>query len=486
MTSHGELYLRDYYTPRSNYYDQGRFGRMFGDLAPFAEPTGDVRSRLLDLGAVGGPLDPSDPDIPPADALASAATNQDNSINAGMTVGFTFLGQFLDHDITFDPTSSFERQQDPESVANFRTPAFELDSLYGSGLAASPHLYDRNTRTKFLIEKLGTAADAQDDLPRTSQERAIIADPRNDENVMVSQLHLAFLKFHNAIDEDLRTSSPTLTDGARFAEVQRLVRWHYQWIILHQFLPVTVGEDLVDDILANGRRYYDWRHGPFIPVEFSVAAYRFGHSQVRPGYKPNPGLSAAIFDTRPGVDDLRGGKRAPERFVNWNVFFDYGDGAVKRNKLIDTTLSTPLFKLPFGSPGNPAVGDPPATLAGRNLLRHLTFSLPSGQDVARAMGETPLAAADFDSGVQSLGFAEQTPLWLYILQEAKTHEGGARLGPVGGRIVAEVFIGLLEGDRKSYLNQHPLWTPTYATPGGVFEIQELLHKAGAPGTLARP
>lgn len=300
-------------------------------------------------------------------------------------------------------------------------------------------------------------------------------------------MHLAFAKFHNAIDEDLRAGLPSpQKDGARFAEAQRLVRWHYQWIILHQFLPVTVGQDLVDDILANGRKFYDWRHGPYIPVEFSVAAYRFGHSQVRPGYKPNADLPAAIFDPRPNVEDLRGGRRAANRFVNWNVFFDYGDGQVKLNKLIDTKLSTPLFTLPFGAPGNPAAGDPPATLAGRNLLRHLTFSLPSGQDVARAMSETPLAPADFHPTVRSLGFEKQTPLWLYILQEAETREGGARLGPIGGRIVAEVFIGLLQGDRKSYLRQDPLWTPTYATPSGVFEIQELLHKAGAPGTLPRP
>jgi hypothetical protein len=116
-------------------------------LGPFADPTTDVRNRLEQLGAKGGPLDPLDPDIPPADALAQSATNKDNNLNAGMTVGFTFLGQFIDHDITFDPTSSLERQQDPESVVNFRTPAFELDSIYGSGLGASPHLLDQPTRS---------------------------------------------------------------------------------------------------------------------------------------------------------------------------------------------------------------------------------------------------------------------------------------------------------------------------------------------------
>ncbi|WP_338663399.1 heme peroxidase family protein [Pararoseomonas sp. SCSIO 73927] len=490
MTHHGELYLRDFVPPRSVYHGSGRFGRLFPDLAPFASPSEELRKNLLKLGAKDGPMDPKDPLIPPADALASAPGNADNTLNPMMTVGFTFLGQFLDHDITFDPTSSFERQQDPESVSNFRTPCFELDSAYGAGIGASPHLYDKGNKARFLIEKLGPAPDAKDDLPRNSQGAAIIGDPRNDENVILSQMHLAFLKFHNAVEADIRPRFPGT--GERFAEAQRRVRWHYQWIILNQYLPATVGDDLVEDILENGRRYYNWREEPFIPAEFSVAAYRFGHSQIRPGYKPNPDLQAAIFDARFGqvvdgqvVTDLRGGLREPNRFVNWNIFFDFGDGSVKRNKLIDTTISTPLFTLPFDAPGNPTAEEPPATLAGRNLLRHLTFSLPCGQDVARAMGEEPLAKGDFAPAVQALKMAERTPLWFYILQEAKTREAGKRLGPVGGRIVAEVFIGLLQGDRKSYLRQHPKWRPEYASHG-VFEMQELLHMAGMPGTRARP
>lgn len=459
---HGELYLRDYVTPRSHYHDQGRFGRLFPQLDPFFRTSAKLevlRDTLFKLGAPNGPLDPQDPLIDNiAGALATSPTNKPNNINPGMSVGFTFLGQFLDHDITFDPTSSLERQIDLESIANFRTPRFELDSVYGSGRAASPPLYDKNARSKFLIEKLSTVGGAKDDLPRNSQSIAIIGDPRNDENVMISQLHLGFLKFHNKVD-DLLIAKGWANDGERFAEAQKLVRWHYQWIILNQFLPVTCGADLVEDILENGPRFYTWRNEPFIPVEFSVAAYRFGHSQVRPGYVPNPGLGAAIFDLRPGKPDLRGGKRGPERFVNWNVFFDFSDGQVKDNMLIDTKISTPLFKLPFGAPGTPVPGDVPETLAGRNLLRHVTFSLPSGQDVARAMDEKPLAESEFSQDIRNFyaalpapkfDFLKSTPLWLYILQEAETREGGARLGPVGGRIVAEVFIGLLQGDPKSY------------------------------------
>ncbi|HJU06542.1 MAG TPA: heme peroxidase family protein, partial [Nitrospiraceae bacterium] len=391
---------------------------------------------------------------------------------------------FLDHDITFDPTSSLERQQDPESISNFRTPAFELDSVYGSGRAASPHLYDQQSpgAMKLLVEEIpGTASLPQRfDLPRNSQNVAIIGDPRNDENLIVSQLHLAFLKFHNAVADRVQAGGITNPNDV-FDEAQRLVRWHYQWIILHEFLPKTVGESLFQDILTKGRKIYNWHHQPFIPVEFSVAAYRFGHSQVRPGYRANfKGDSSNpfikfIFDAglpeSTDPDDLRGGKRATRRFIDWGTFFDLGDGQTKPNKKIDTKLSAPLFHLP--GPGTPQ------SLAQRNLLRHLTFSLPSGQRVAKAMSEEPLPPDDL-SDLKPVGLENKTPLWFYILREADVKGDGKRLGPVGGRIVAEVFIGLLQGDKMSYLNQDPDWEPTLPTAGSAqdFKMADLLRFAG--------
>jgi hypothetical protein len=266
------------------------------------------------------------------------------------------------------------------------------------------------------------------------------------------------------------------------------VRWHYQWIILHEFLPATVGQELVDKILTNGRQFYKPGGVPFIPVEFSVAAYRFGHSQVRQGYVANfsgdngqPFLKH-IFDISadhdgPDPEDLSGGKRAPRRFVDWQTFFHVGPtppgleslgASPKPNKRIDTKLSSPLFELPFGPPNDPQ------TLAQRNLLRHLTFSLPSGQRVAKAMNIDPLSRTDL-SDVEPLGFDMETPLWFYILKEAELKAEGKTLGPVGGRIVAEVFIGLLQGDRASYLQQNPNWTPIL---GQDFSMADLLRFAG--------
>ena len=265
----------------------------------------------------------------------------------------------------------------------------------------------------------------------------------------------------------LRVKFPGKSPSEIFSQAQEMVRWHYQWIVLHEFLPLLCGETFVDDIVKNGRKFYGWHNEPFIPVEFSVAAYRFGHSQIRPSYRANFGISnqpspteffADIFDfsippTEADPNDLRGGKRAPRRFIDWHTFFNLGDGSMRNNKLIDTKLSSPLFKLPGFTDLD--------SLASRNLLRGLTFSLPSGQRVAHAMGLTPLSENDFaELKHYKTNFENSTPLWYYILKEAEIQEMGVHLGEVGGRIVAEGLIGLMEGDNTSFLSQNPFWKPS--------------------------
>jgi len=216
-----------------------------------------------------------------------------------------------------------------------------------------------------------------------------------------------------------------------------------------------------------------------------VAAYRFGHSMIRPGYVANvtPGFRAPIFNADldrnlPDPDDLRGGKRAPRRLCSLGVFFDTGaaDRQVQLSKRIDTKLSTPLFQLP-GFP-RPTIPGNPASLAQRNLLRHLTFSVPSGQRVARAMRIKPLDRKHF-ADLEPLGLAHETPLWFYILREAEAERDGKRLGSVGGRIVAEVFVGLLEGDRFSYVRQDPEWKPDLGDKPGQFTMADLVKFCGA-------
>ncbi len=490
MSHHG-VWPKEIVPPRSDYYDSGRFGRMFGKLPPFASDTPLARRALLEIGAPGGPMDAGDDlSASPLALITDPSLSANNSNNPTLSAGMTFLGQFLDHDITFDPTSSLERQVDPEHIANFRTPSLALDSVYGAGPGANPHLYQRGGGGRFLIEETGTPG--KQDVPRNSENVALIGDPRNDENLVVSQLQLAFLRFHNAAVKYVEDELGVTGTDAVFAEAQRAVRWHYQWILVHEFLPKTCGAAIVDSVLNSGRKHYKWRHEPFIPVEFSVAAYRFGHSQVRPSYRANfagngGGPFVAMFFTPTpsdplDPDDLSGGCRAPRRFIDWPTFFDFGDGEVKPNKKVDTKLSTALFHLPPSVVQNPDPILNPASLAQRNLLRHLTFALPSGQRVAKAMKLPQLSSGDL-AVLKPWGMDDHTPLWFYILHEAALAENGERLGPVGGRIVAEVFIGLLEGDRTSYLSQDPEWEPFLPTldpsrTGEDFRMVDLLRCAG--------
>lgn len=496
-TRHGFFNFGEENPPRSTYHSQGKFGRLFPTLPAFAADTPTMREALNDIGMAGGIMDAGDDMSDPITSITDPTKSLHNPDNPDLSAGFTFLGQFLDHDLTFDPTSSLERQQDPEAIANFRTPLLELDNVYGSGPNASPHLYDQTVQErKFYIEEIPDSAtktrdgSTKFDLPRNGQLTALIGDPRNDENLIISQLHLAFLKFHNAAIDFVNVEIPDLTTpGERFAEAQRLVRWHYQWIIVHEFLPKTCGQEIVDDVLQNGRKFYDWNNEPFIPVEFSVGVYRFGHSQVRPSYRANFGafdgdeFFAFIFNddpasaTSPDPDDLRGGKRAKRRFIDWQTFFDFGDGRVRSNKRIDTTLSSVLFNL-LGIPS-----DEPQSLAQRNLRRHLALRVPSGQRVAKAMGVPELPREDL-ADLQPHGLDTRTPLWFYVLREAEKLADGKRLGPVGGRIVVEVFIGVLEGDRHSYLRQDPEWTPSLpAAASGTFGMTDLLRFAGVVTAL---
>ncbi|MBA3431743.1 MAG: peroxidase [Actinobacteria bacterium] len=486
-------------TPQSIFYDQGRFGRLFPTLPPFAADTQLLRDALAELGAKNGPMDAGDDLSDPITLITDPAKSVNNRDNPTISAGFTFLGQFVDHDMTFDPTSSLARQQDPESIRNFRIPALDLDNVYGGGPGASPHLYDSTIdggRTTLLIEENpGSAAvsvgnKARFDLPRNSQKTALVGDPRNDENLILSQLHLALLRFHNKVVADVRSElGAGYTAGEIFTEAQRVVRWHYQWLVIHEFLVKTVGLNLVDDVLSNGPTHFKWRNHPYVPVEFSVAAYRFGHSQIRPSYRANFGTSAsdpaqqffALFFDPAATDlqdpaDLRGGRRASRRFVDWQTFFEFGDGRARQNKRIDTKLSTVLFKLMGQRQGEPK------SLATRNLLRNLTMKVPSGQRVAHAMKLPILAAADLDD-LESFHLKERTPLWFYVLREADVTADGKHLGPVGGRIVAEVIIGLIKGDGQSYLRQDPDWTPTYG-PDGSFTTVDLLKAADVVAVLS--
>jgi heme peroxidase len=457
------------------------FGRLFPHLPAFAPATERVKDALRALGAPGGPLDAKD-DLSkgPKLLITDLGLSANNPNNPTHTAGTTFMGQFIDHDITFDTTSVMGVPTDPARSPNARTPSLDLDSVYGAGPVASPQLYDPVDRAKLRIDTGGIF----EDLPRTSDgaSTAIIADPRNDENLMIAGLQCAFILFHNNAVEWARANGHT--DSA-YEQARELTTWHYHWLVLHEFLPQVVGKALVDDVLKTGPRLYKPRTlEGFIPVEFQAAAYRFGHSMVRPSYRANlkgdagNPFFAMVFDpTGEGQADpvdLRGGARAPRRFIGWQTFFDFGDGEVKPNKKIDTKISTPLFDLPLGVI---ASHDTPQALPERNLLRQLTWRLPSGQDIAQAMGLKKLTPTELRD-LKPYGFEKSTPLWYYVLREAELRADGLTLGKVGGRIVAEVLIGLIQSDPSSYLAQKPDWTPTLTAVGSAFRMKDFLTFAG--------
>jgi Animal haem peroxidase len=467
---------------------EGRYGRMFRYLPPFEV---DIETKTLNryLAEIAQTM------LEPKDMDASGGEALDTKFDGPIPAGFTYLGQFIDHDITFDPVSSLQRLQDPDGLRNFRTPRLDLDSLYGDGPNNNPFMYDPDVdegKTTFLI---GENASGEDDLPRNNlrpdargRPRALIGDPRNDENVIVSQLHLLFLKFHNKVVDFVRGQFPELRPDDLFIEAQRVTRWHYQWLVVHDFLRRIVGDDLVKDILVDsdylagggadekgGRReinllFYRWKREPFMPVEFSVAAYRFGHSMIRSDYRLNTRTTneILIFTNDDAKPDLRGFRPLPQGFsIDWSFFVEVGDGSdLQHARMIDSRLASPLETVP-------GTGDPNA-LAERNLRRGFALKLPTGQRVAQAMGLEPVVLPEFGRDDFGGVFWRRAPLWYYILREAELG-GGERLGPVGGRIVAEVLLGLLKGDSFSYVNADPTWEPFLpAAKQGEFTLADLV------------
>lgn len=476
-------------TPRSS-TDHGRFGRMFRSAPVYEVPQDELR----ELGArMAGP---ATPDVP----LGTI----DPAENAAIPAGYTYLAQFLDHDITFDPVSSLERQHDPDALRSFRTPRLDLDAVYGRGPADQPYLYADDDPAKL---RLGAGGE---DLPRFG-DVAVIGDPRNDENRIISQLHVAFLRFHNAVVDAVRDEGG-LAPGDVLAETQRRVRWHYQWVILNDLLPRLCGEDVMHDVLRREEfvvttgwtpdpappnpadpghpvssttevvrprlRFYAFDRAPFIPVEFSAAAYRFGHSMVRQSYVVNDELRertggrTPLFSDSTEPDANLNGHRAlpPGGGVDWRHFFRAAGADVRPqpSMRIDDRLSPPLARLQ-GTDGTALM----RSLATRNLLRGEALGVPSGQAVARAMSLDPLPPSRL--GLEALPALERhTPLWYYVLREAGELCQGCCLGPVGGRIVAETVTGLVAGDPLSYLRVEPGWTPTLPFSGDTFRMADLL------------
>ena len=403
------------------------YGRMFRELPSFEAD----EQFLHAMGRAGGLCDCGATDDSPASLGESAA-------------GWPIFGQFVAHDTTAD-RSVLRSHPNTADLRNARSPQLNLECLYGDGPIGHPFLYQRNDPAKFLLGLDGA------DLQRNAEGIAVIGDPRNDSHMLMSQLHLAMLKAHNAFVDEARLAGAA--NDRVFEEAARQLRWHYQWIVLNEFLPALVGQTLADQVLREGPQWF--RPGPagFIPLEFADAAYRYGHAQIRHRYQLN-----RQTDPVPLFPDLLGFRPVPrEHLVDWTLFFDAPAArSAQRSKKIDGRLVRALIQLPVAVTGECEIEDY-HSLAVRDLQRGQGVGLPSGEAVARHVGIVPLTEEQV--GLASRGWHGETPLWYYVLREADVCTGGHRLGPVGGRIVTEVLVGLIDADATSYRQGDQEWRP---------------------------
>ncbi|MBS8228539.1 peroxidase family protein [Vannielia litorea] len=468
--SHAKGPARPAFAPRSKLY-KGRFGRICPGLTPWAPP--GVPPEQIEAHFVGFANEhmTERPGLSPGEAN-DIADELEAEFSSDIPAGYTYFGQFVDHDITFDPTPLGVELTDPEGLENFRTPRLDLDCVYGSGPHDQPYMYDG--AGKFLIGEIPGTGLA--DLPRNPLGRAIIGDMRNDENAIVSQIQLAFLTAHNTLVD--RAVAAGKADP--FMEARRVLTWLYQHCVWHDFIRRVCIDEVVDTALQKDKGkdgrvqwslglkdVYSWEYNPYMPLEFAVAAYRFGHSMVRNGYQTNFTHNALdrvpLFNNTtsgPGADepDLRGfGPRSPVTTVQWDWFFDMGNEAdffPQMARKIDTKLANALLFLGEDD------GDPASVankLAARNLIRGVMMELPSGPDMAAKLN-VPVTV--------TLSDGEPAALWYYILKEAEG-QGGARLGRLGSTIVSAVFAGLLKGDPKAYVNVDPGWSPEAELASGM-------------------
>jgi heme peroxidase len=419
----------------------GRYRSLFPDLP--ALPVDE--EALHELGRIGGPAD-----------LGPDACGTDS----GGAAVWPLFGQFVAHDITAD-RSPLAHRAVPARLRNGRAARADLEGLYGAGPVGMPYLYRRDDPAKLLLSLRGS------DVPRNQDGIALIGDPRNDVHLFVNQLAVAFIGLHNRLVDRLRDDGVAEPD--LFDEARRATTWHYQHVILREYLPGLIGEEPAAQLLARGPRLYRAEGEPYIPLEFADAAYRYGHAQIRDRYQVNAHLGPC-----PLFPDLIGFRRVPpEHAVDWTLQIDVeGHPPAQRAKRIDARLPRSLIALPTQVSGSAPGTDYPS-LANRDLQRGQAVGLASGEAIAARLG-VPALSAD-QVGLAERGWSGETPLWFYVLREADVFGHGDRLGPVGGRIVGEVLVGIIDADPGSFRSVDPDWTPTPpARRAGAFGLADIL------------
>jgi Animal haem peroxidase len=420
--------------------------------------------------------------------------------------GFTYLGQFLDHDLTFDKSALMEGVDiSPADLVQSRSPSLDLDSLYGLGPQdpGSAKFYSDGLHLKMGAAQGGPSGQGFD-LPREGAAGtpglAIIPDPRNDENLAVAQTHLAFIRFHNRVVDTLPASIPATQ---RFTEARKIVTKHYQWMVRTDYLPRICAPAVVTNVFSSGRKVFEVgalpNNIPTMPLEFSVAAFRHGHSMVRAEYSWNKHFPNATLGQLFDFSHLSGGLPGPIPDIwiaDFRRLYNFGQltptppalvvptAQFNRAMRIDTNLVHPLAALRVPDP------DPRKNLAFRNLLRANMVKLATGQQMAtfiknKGVALTKLTSAQLRNGNNGANLAgltttqrnallTNTPLWFYILREAELNQG--RLGGVGARIVAETFHRAIQGSKFSIVRD-AAFRPTLGPNNTTFRMVDLLHFA---------
>ena len=419
------------------------FGRLFPNLTPLTANSDDLRilaNLMLDTGVR----------LPASDSKNYS--------------GLTYLGQFIDHDLTKEKRTQLTVPGivGVNSLVNVRTSWFDLDSAFGE----NNEFLNINGKFDIVINVNG-----EEDMPRRLDGTAIIGDPRNEENLIISQMHLLFLKFYNKIFDEIKLKNIHMLLPQLITESKKIFLWHYQYIVITQFLKDITGKyysRLFDSVTGKPLIHPSIKNlGAKIPIEFSGAIYRFGHTIPRDGYYLNEEFDLfPLFS--PIIPDLLGFKPIPQnQKIDWSMFFPmpYTKG-FQEWSAVDTFIVNSLFKLPIPV----AAGEPILPL--RTMIRGASiYGLPSGQDLARAMGipeEEILSASKGNLIFQSLDgvapqaeldllnlkFGESTPLLYYILMESWLYGNGNSLGPLGTIVVGGVFLNLLTINQDSYLNNN--------------------------------